>query len=242
MKHIYESLLKIQSELKAPKNQRNNFGGYNYRSCEDILEAVKPLLEATGTVITVSDDIVVVCNRIYVRSTATLSDGEDVISSSAFAREPETKKGMDDSQITGSASSYARKYALNGLFCIDDTKDADATNTHGVDTLKNEIKSEKAKATRELNKQVDAYNKSDEGLEERYKGIYAVVKKMKDINPYGRDKILMEKVKGILDELYEAKKQVAYDTLSKLVNEKMIKEEPDEIPTDICEKGVNPVG
>ena len=110
-----------------------------------------------------------------------------------------------------------------------------------VDELKNQIKSEKAKATRELNKHIDAYNKSDEGLEERYKGIYAVVKKMKDINLYGRDKILMEKVKGILGELYEAKKQVAYDTLSKLVNEKMIKEEPDEIPTDICEKGVNPV-
>lgn len=128
---INERLIHIQGELKAPKSQENKFGGYKYRSCEDILEAVKPLLKKEKVTLTISDDIVEVGGRVYVKATATLSDGEETISTSAFAREAETKKGMDDSQITGSASSYARKYALNGLFAIDDTKDADATNTHG---------------------------------------------------------------------------------------------------------------
>lgn len=131
MGNIDERLIHIQGELKAPKSQENKFGGYKYRSCEDILEAVKPLLEKEKVTLTISDDIVEVGGRVYVKATATLSDGEETISTSAFAREAETKKGMDDSQITGSASSYARKYALNGLFAIDDTKDADATNTHG---------------------------------------------------------------------------------------------------------------
>lgn len=131
MGNIDERLIHIQGELKAPKSQENKFGGYKYRSCEDILEAVKPLLKKEKVTLTISDDIVEVGGRVYVKATATLSDGEDTITTSAFAREAETKKGMDDSQITGSASSYARKYALNGLFAIDDTKDADATNTHG---------------------------------------------------------------------------------------------------------------
>lgn len=131
MTKLTEKLIKVQSTLKAPKNQRNNFGNYNYRSCEDILEAVKPLLAENGLVLTISDDMVMLGNRFYVKATATISDGESSITNSAFAREEETKKGMDSSQITGSASSYARKYALNGLLCIDDTKDADATNTHG---------------------------------------------------------------------------------------------------------------
>lgn len=122
----------IQQELKAPKTQRNNFGGYNYRSCEDILEAVKPLLAEQSCTLTITDEIVMVGERIYLKATATLTnpDGKSV-STTAFAREPEQKKGMDESQISGMASSYARKYALNGLFCIDDTKDADTMdNTH----------------------------------------------------------------------------------------------------------------
>jgi len=131
MKTLVQKLIKIQSELKAPKNQRNNFGGYNYRSCEDILEAVKPLLAQQGVLLNISDELVFVGNRYYIKATATITDGENGISNSALAREQETKKGMDESQITGAASSYARKYALNGLLCIDDTKDADATNTHG---------------------------------------------------------------------------------------------------------------
>lgn len=123
-------LVYIQSNLKAPKGQRNTYGGYNYRSCEDIMEAVKPLLKEVNCTLTVSDDIIQVADRIYVKATATLrtSSGEE-FKNTAFAREALSKKGMDESQVTGAASSYARKYALNGLFCIDDTKDADALNT-----------------------------------------------------------------------------------------------------------------
>jgi hypothetical protein len=120
---IYQKLERIQKQLKAPKNQHNKFGGYNYRSCEDILEAIKPLLD--GCVVTISDTIREVGGRIYVEAEATISDGVNQINVTAFAREPEDRKGMDASQITGAASSYARKYALNGLFLIDDTKDAD---------------------------------------------------------------------------------------------------------------------
>lgn len=127
---LYEKLNTIQIKLKAPKNQRNNFGNYNYRSCEDILEGVKPLLQETQTTLRLQDEIVQVGNRIYVKATATLSDGENEIKTSAFAREAESKKGMDESQVTGAASSYARKYALNGLFAIDDTKDADTNEQY----------------------------------------------------------------------------------------------------------------
>ena len=120
---LHKKLWTIQQTLNAPKNQRNNFGGYNYRSAEDILEAVKPLLQ--NITLTVSDEIVLIGNRYYVKATATLSDGEDEIAVTAYAREEESKKGMDCSQLTGATSSYARKYALNGLFCIDDAKDPD---------------------------------------------------------------------------------------------------------------------
>ena len=128
---IYEKLLNIQSELKAPKNQTNNFGRYNYRSCEDILEAVKPILKKEKCVVIVNDEIEQVDNRFYVKATVSLVDVEsgEIIASSAYAREEENKKGMDSSQVTGATSSYARKYALNGLFAIDDTKDSDVTNS-----------------------------------------------------------------------------------------------------------------
>lgn len=122
-------LVYIQSHLKAPKKQFNKFGGYAFRNCEDILEAVKPLLKETNCVLTISDEIVQVADRIYVKATATLITPSGVeYKNTAFAREPASKKGMDDSQVTGTASSYSRKYALNGLFCIDDTKDADTLN------------------------------------------------------------------------------------------------------------------
>ena len=126
-----KELIQIQSKLKAPKGQYNNFGKYRYRSCEDILEAVKPLLQEHKCQLTIVDDIILVGNRIYVKANATIKNeaGESEMAT-AFAREEETKKGMDSSQVTGAASSYARKYALNGLFCIDDTKDSDATNDH----------------------------------------------------------------------------------------------------------------
>ena len=120
-----ETLIKIQGELKAPKNQFNKFGKYKYRSCEDILEAVKPLCVKHGALLTVSDKVSLIGSYAFVESTATFIHGDFQHSVTASARHAETKKGMDDSQITGTASSYARKYALNGLFCIDDTKDAD---------------------------------------------------------------------------------------------------------------------
>lgn len=118
-------LQQIQSELKAPKSQRNNFGGYNYRSCEDILEALKPVLAKYNAAVLLSDEIVQMGTRWYIKATATLKTETESISVAAFAREEENHKGMAEAQITGSASSYARKYALNGLFGIDDTKDAD---------------------------------------------------------------------------------------------------------------------
>lgn len=131
--NIYEKLANVQASLKAPKGQYNSFGKYKYRSCEDIVESVKPLLKTWGLLLTLSDELVNFSDRFYVKATATIIDIAEgkSISVSAFAREEETKKGMDNSQVTGASSSYARKYALNGLFAIDDTKDSDATNTHG---------------------------------------------------------------------------------------------------------------
>ena len=124
-----KELITIQSELKAPKTQVNKFGGYKYRKAEDILEAVKPLLAKQKCTLIITDDIVLVGNRIYVKATATIKNEKgECETSTGWAREEETKKGMDASQITGASSSYARKYALNGLFAIDDNADSDATN------------------------------------------------------------------------------------------------------------------
>ena len=159
-KPLYSSLMAVQAELKAPKNQRNNFGKYNYRSCEDIVEAVKPLLKENGLFLTMSDDIVQIGDRYYVKATVSVTDivtGESV-QTSALAREAAQKKGMDESQVTGTASSYARKYALNGLFAIDDTKDAD-TDQYKQQTSKAPVKSSQdelmAKAKKQLKAEVD---------------------------------------------------------------------------------------
>lgn len=158
-KTIHEKLFEIQQALKAPKDAHNGFGGYNYRSAEAILEAVKPHLSAHKCTVIVSEEVIVLgannpqqftslnskgkeikevygCQHFYIKATATISDGKDSVQTSSFARESENKAGMDDSQITGSASSYARKYALGGLFAIDDNKDADATN-NGTDNTDN---------------------------------------------------------------------------------------------------------
>ena len=124
-KTLQQKLIEIQAELKAPKSQFNKFGGYNYRNCEDILEAVKPLCAKHEIVPLLSDEIVMIGDRFYIKATAKVTDGKEEIATTAFARESKDKKGMAESQIIGSASPYARKYALNGLFCIDDTKDAD---------------------------------------------------------------------------------------------------------------------
>lgn len=139
--NIYEKLLNVQTELKAPKGQFNAFGKYKYRSCEDILEALKPVLNKYKLTFFINDEIVEVNNRNYVKATITIINIEkpdEQIQTSALAREEETKKGMDGSQITGASSSYARKYALNGIFMIDDTKDSDSTNTHGKDKIEQE--------------------------------------------------------------------------------------------------------
>lgn len=147
--HIYGKLMMIQQELKAPKGQYNSFAKYNYRSCEDILEAVKPLCIKNNATLLLNDAVQEVSGRFYVVATATLVDTEsgDSVSANAYAREPQDKKGMDDSQITGMASSYARKYALNGLFCIDDTKDADTDEAkRQEDAPKNREKKQESKA------------------------------------------------------------------------------------------------
>lgn len=141
---LAKSLIEVQSKLKAPKGQYNSFGKYHYRSAEDVLEAVKPLLAEQGLLLTISDEITTLGDRYYVKATATITNGEDKISCVAYAREEESKKGMDGSQVTGASSSYARKYALNGLFCIDDNKDSDYTNTgqKSAKTATNEAKAE----------------------------------------------------------------------------------------------------
>jgi len=147
---VYKKLNAVQTELKAPKNQKNTFGGYNYRSCEDILEALKPLLKKHGAAVTITDDITMMGDRFYIRATASFIDIDtgDKAEAIAYAREDERKKGMDLSQLTGSTSSYARKYALNGLFAIDDTKDSDYTNTHGkaTNTTKKQSKGNRGQA------------------------------------------------------------------------------------------------
>lgn len=130
MKDITRKLLNVQRDLKAPKSQRNTFGNYNYRSAEDILEAVKPLLAEQGLLMTITDMIEQVGERYYIKAKIIVTDGEDSIEVTGYARESLNKKGMDDSQITGTASSYARKYAMNGLFLIDDTKDSDSNENH----------------------------------------------------------------------------------------------------------------
>jgi hypothetical protein len=135
--NVRQKLSIVQKNLVANKGQTNSFGKYSYRSCEDILEALKPHLD--GCTVTLSDDIIMVGDRIYVRSTATFSDDAQGISTSAWAREPQSRKGMDDAQLTGATSSYSRKYALNGLFGIDDVKDADTMDSRKYETLKAKV-------------------------------------------------------------------------------------------------------
>ena len=138
-KNVYQKLMEVQSKLKAPKSQYNSFGKYSYRSCEDILEALKPLLNEVGAIVNISDQVKLIGDRYYIEATAMFLDvntGDSIISK-AIAREDESKKGQDLAQLSGATSSYARKYALNGLFAIDDNKDADSTNTHGKDIKPN---------------------------------------------------------------------------------------------------------
>ena len=192
--NIYEKLLKAQVELKAPKGQYNSFGKYKYRSCEDILEALKPVLDKFKLTLFIKDDVIEVNGRNYVKAVITLVNIEkpdEIIETSALAREEETKKGMDGSQITGASSSYARKYALNGMFMIDDTKDSDSTNTHGkdkteqekvqeflnsrdgmIEKLKENLSSDKLKRTLEAFKVKELWQMTDEQLKEACQKIF----------------------------------------------------------------------
>lgn len=184
-KTINEILSEIQLNLKAPKSQTNDFGKYKYRSCEDILEAVKPLLKQTNTTLVLDDELINIGDRFYIKATATLCsceklEGTHSISVCGYAREEESKRGMDGSQITGACSSYARKYALNGLFLIDDTKDSDSTNKHGGKTQKDKLKG----VVSDLNK--EAYDQ----IEKRKKAIsqYSLLLEMK--NPANQKDLL----------------------------------------------------
>ncbi|RKV82338.1 MAG: recombinase [Neisseria sp.] len=180
MKTLIEKLEKIQSELNAPKDAFNAFGKYYYRSAESILKAIKPLLAETGLVLTVSDDIIAVSDRIYVKATAKITDGEHTVETSALAREPLIKKGMDDSQITGAASSYARKYALCGLLAIDDNKDVDAlppedkrSQSKPLDLKAYQEAVEQAETFDDLKKYfAAAYKKASEEQKAKVKDIY----------------------------------------------------------------------
>ena len=169
---IYKQLRSVQVELKAPKSQYNAFGKYKYRNCEDILEAVKPILDKHGLTLTISDSIEAIAERFYVKAEAIVSnDNGEMVNVIGYAREEESKKGMDGSQVTGASSSYARKYALNGLFCIDDTKDSDSTNDHGKSTTpakpaaKTAQKSDEEKTT--LDKAIE-YMKGEKDRQKAY--------------------------------------------------------------------------
>ena len=169
--NVYEKLANVQAALKAPKGQYNAFGKYKYRSCEDIVESVKPLLKQNGLLLTMTDEIQNINDRFYIKATATITDIADgkCIEVSAYAREEESKKGMDGSQVTGASSSYARKYALNGIFAIDDNKDSDTTNTGDYEPKEEPKQESKEQSPRkkliarlnELNIDVNAYAKAN---------------------------------------------------------------------------------
>ena len=199
---IYSALNYIQSNLKAPKGQFNSFGKYHYRSCEDILEGVKPHLKETNTCLVISDEIVTIGEHNYIKATATLygADG-GAVANSAFAKEPLDKKGMDPSQITGATSSYARKYALNGLFCIDDTKDAD-TDAYTANTTQTKSKA-KAPETNSIR---------EKRIKEEYLKSITQQMGIKQINP----KLISEYIKNTFNkktsnELTEDELKALYD-------------------------------
>lgn len=167
-RNIYEKLQAIQAALKAPKSQYNSFGKYKYRKAEDILESVKPLLKEQGLALICTDDLVNIGDRYYIKATVTITDGEASIFTTAFAREEETKSGMDGSQITGASSSYARKYALNGLLCIDDTADSDTTNVGTTSNQAPEAVRKTAAARKAATEQAPAPAKQKLSKEEMY--------------------------------------------------------------------------
>lgn len=201
---LQDQLANIQQKLKAPKNQYNSFSKFYYRSCEDILNAVKPLLQtANGTItLKMNDEVVNVGDRYYVKATITLVYGEEQLSNTAYAREEESKKGMDGSQITGAASSYARKYALNGLFAIDDTKDADTMdNRQKEQSRTNYQKQEQPKKQEEESSKVTLYRKlkQEAGMDNPdEEAIKEIISKKTGINVQSKDELSEEKCKNLL--------------------------------------------
>lgn len=185
MVKIYEKLLQIQTKLKAPKSLYNKFGNFYYRNCEDILEALKPLLKETKTVLLMRDEVVRIDDRYYIKAVARLIDCEtgEAIETCAYAREEKEKKGADSSQITGAASSYARKYALNGLFCIDDTKDADSSHTTQKAASENKNTSQRDTSPKIDNKKIQIIQDLAKKYEDRGMKIEKLLKmyQLKDI-------------------------------------------------------------
>ena len=203
---VYKKLMAVQAELKAPKGQYNSFGKYKYRSCEDILEAVKPILAKVGATLVVGDELLVMGERYYIKATAKFMDSEngDSITNTAYAREEESKRGMDDSQITGTASSYARKYCLNGLFLIDDTKDAD-TDAYKVQ----QDKADQKQVVTQDNGYVRYINGADVQI------------KAKNNKWYGIEVIKTEQLKSLLDreEYAEAKGAIEAELMARSVQQ-----------------------
>ena len=185
MVKIYEKLLQIQTKLKAPKSSYNTFGSFHYRTCEDILEALKPLLKETKTVVLIWDEVVRMDERYYIKAVVRLIDCEtgEAIEGYAYAREEREKKGADSSQITGAASSYARKYALNGLFCIDDTKDADSSHTTQKAASENKNTSQRDTSSKIDNKKIQIIQDLAKKYEDRGMKIEKLLKmyQLKDI-------------------------------------------------------------
>lgn len=200
MKDILTKLNKVQTELKAPKGQYNNFGKYKYRNCEDILEAVKPLLSKYGLVILIDDSLELVGERYYIRAKAIVYDIEsgNSICNSAYAREEETKKGMDASQITGSASSYARKYALNGLLAIDDTKDSDSQNNGSKPNVATNNGKQTSSADEKQKLQVQIANVAKNFKIDPKEVIAIIRSKYKKENS---DEMTVEELKGLLKDV-----------------------------------------
>ena len=208
---FYKKLMRIQSDLKAPKGQKNAFGGYKYRSCEDILEAVKPLLRREEMILIISDELVSVEGRVYIKATATVSDGITFMKAEALAREADTKKGMDPSQVTGATSSYARKYALNGLFCIDDTKDAD-TDAYTKQTQEKEKKPDFGSASKPEPQQTESdqpFNIEDpEDESAELRGLRELMKK---------DKITEDQVLGAFKGKFSAIENIDKKSINDLI-------------------------
>lgn len=202
--NAFEKLAIIQGELIAPKNQYNKFGNYNYRSCEDILEGLKPCLKKVNAVVQISDEMVLIGDRYYIKATATLIDCEDgfSISNTAYAREEESVKGMSSSQVTGSASSYARKYALNGLFAIDDVKDADSRDNSKNEPEKKAVeqkKPEQSKAEADEQKKAEEEQKKIENSKISEVKLKALLKRCADDHVDTKKLMQLYKVNSLAD-------------------------------------------